>query len=121
MFTQLDKTQLLEISPKESIFTKHSKFKEVSQPINMLALKLQTLKPTIGLFQVQETLVTLTPTQPTAHVTVDASHSRTLLLSNNGGKIKTTNCGDKVTRFTMLSLTLKIESITKLTRLLETF
>jgi len=53
--------------------------------------------------------------------TVDASHSRTLLLSNNGGKIKTTNCGDKVTRFTMLSLTLKIESITKLTRLLETF
>lgn len=85
MCTQPDQTQLLETSLKVLTSTKHSKFKEVSQPINMPALKLQMLRKTTGLLKVQETVPSKTPTEPIAHAIADASHSRTLLPQINGG------------------------------------
>lgn len=117
MFTQPAQTPLLELLTKVSTSTPLSKLKEVSQPINMLALKLQLLKKTTGLSLDLATALTKTLTQPTAHATVDASPSRMLLLANNGGSMRTTRTGNKTKKFTTLRRILIQESITKLTRL----
>lgn len=117
MFTQLAQTLQLVQLTKMSMFTKPSKLLDPSLPINMLALKLQAQKRTIGISMVQDLDHSPIVTTPTAHATVDASLLRTPLLVTNGGPMRrTTTTTGKKKRFTVPKRILKLESITKLIR-----
>lgn len=114
MCTQLARTLPLELLTKLLTSTNNSQSSVVSQPINMLALKPQTLKRRTGMWLVQDLANIVTHSKPIAHAIAVASLLRTTLLKTTGGWItKTTTYGTKTRRFTVPRRILKLESTIK--------